>query len=47
MFLRTNKNFSFITPLLRLGYRKTLETSDLYQVLDEDESKSLCSKLER
>lgn len=39
--------FCFITPLLRLGFKKPLETSDFYQVLNEDESQLLCEKLEK
>uniref|UniRef100_A0A915IRX7 ABC transmembrane type-1 domain-containing protein n=1 Tax=Romanomermis culicivorax TaxID=13658 RepID=A0A915IRX7_ROMCU len=36
----------FITPLLRLGFKKSLEPPDFYKVLAQDESRTLCYALE-
>lgn len=37
----------FITPLLRLGYKQSLEINDFYKVLDQDDSHMLCEKLDK
>ncbi len=37
---------SWISPLLSAGYKKSLESEDLYQVANNEETKILTDKLE-